>query len=123
MTRTERARNGPSYIAKYASKLESKLGDCWPRGLRMHGAGGLCPAARVERRWWLAPSWARETLSDGPDGPVVCDLRRWLGGGGGYVRFDTGEVAPSPWEFVRRGRGEFGPFVVLRPKLVAGVAA
>ena len=117
MTRTERARNAVAYIAKYASKLESKSGDRWPRGIRMHGAGGLSPAGRIERRWWMAPSWARVELADDPESPTIFDLRRWRGGGGGYVRYDTGQLARSPWEFVSRGKGDFGPYVVLRRKV------
>lgn len=103
-TRTERARNGPSYISKYASKLESKGGE-FPRGLRLHGAGGLDNRAIVERRWWLMPKWVRDVTEPGSE------LRR--ASGGGYVSVLTGEVFLSGWRYVGRGGEGSGAWVRL----------
>lgn len=91
-TRTERARCGGAYLAKYASKIESKSGE-FPRGLRLFGQGGLDAARRAIRRWWLLPAWVREAWG------VEHSPRRCPGG---YVSRLTGEVLRSPWLLVGR---------------------
>ena len=92
MTRTEQVRNAVGYVAKYASKLRSKSGDL-PKGCRLHGAGGLEPAARMERRWWLSPRWVRDAF------PIEDDPRRVRGG---FLSLTTGEFVASPWRVVER---------------------
>lgn len=85
------ARSPVQYLTKYASKLQSKCGEhAFPKGFRMHGFGGLPPAAASFRRWKFLPMWARDL--GGPD----LELRPQPGGG----RFskETGEWFESPWE-------------------------
>jgi hypothetical protein len=112
MTRTERARNAVGYIAKYVSKLETKLAT-FPRSLRLQASGGLNERARCERRWWAAPSWARDEVGAGKAWPPGVDLRKRAGGGGGYVRIDTGELFLSPWEFAGAGGAGLEAYVRL----------
>jgi len=90
-TRIEWARNALGYLAKYASKgFEHGL----PRGARLYGCGGLSLRSRLEKTWWLAPSWVREQLSI-EDRPARAP-------GGGWISRRTGEWFPSPWRLVAR---------------------
>ena len=58
-TRIEWARKPVGYIAKYASKTNSK-GGAMPRGARLYGIGGLERPDRHERSWWMLPQYIRE---------------------------------------------------------------
>ena len=108
-TSIERARNAVGYVAKYASKVATKMGD-FPRGLRLQGSGGLGERARCQRRWCMAAKWVRDKVlgRDEPKGwqhwPGV-DLRKVsLGNGqGGYLCRDTGELYVCPWKLTGFG--------------------
>lgn len=96
MSRIEWAVAPIRYMIKYASKLSSK-GLRFPRGLRLHGAGGLSAEARGVRRWWVAPSWVRKVFKGEQS------VRRGDPTGtsaGGYFSEVTGEFIRSPWVVV-----------------------
>lgn len=95
-TGTQIARNPVGYIAKYAAK-PTPAGHRFPRGCRMHGAGGLGRSQRLERRYWLAPTWAKTVFSMGEN---FCRAT-----GGGFVSRDTGVHVPSPYRVVARSPG------------------
>jgi hypothetical protein len=95
MTKTEVARKPVGYMAKYASKLQSKDGGRFPSGCRLHGVGGLDQSGRAEVRWWNLPKWARERW---PLARAI-SLRRPVGGG--ILDLETGEVVRG--EFVSAG--------------------
>jgi hypothetical protein len=93
MTRIEKARVGPAYITKYASKGDI-LGDNgeprpMPRGARIFGVGGP-PEARRHAYWRALPAYVRaETTPD--------DVIRRADKGGGFVVLTTGVWIPSQW--------------------------
>jgi len=90
----KKAEKPVGYIAKYASKggtYEHEM----PRGIRIHGTGGLDRRGAAERRWWLFPKWVRKHF------PNIEDLGRAVGGG--VVNRDTGEIAASPYRVVKIG--------------------
>lgn len=88
-TRIEWARKPVGYLAKYASKLDSKVGAGFPPGARLHGRGGLDDFGRAVASWFNLPQWARE----------VCDLagRAVRVKGLGLVDRQSGVCLPSPW--------------------------
>lgn len=86
-TRIEWARKGAAYLAKYASKLTDSAE--FPRGLRLHGRGGLQAHERENVSWWLLPRYQRERCE-----PV--DRAQRCPGGGWWSKV-TGEWWP-PWE-------------------------
>ena len=96
MSKVERARNAVGYVAKYASKGTEPDAAPFPKGLRIHGNGGLTKDARRELRWWLAPKWAREAFPD----VTLVDLRRVVGG---FIDRFTDTLAESPWIVILRG--------------------
>lgn len=81
-TKMEWARNPVGYCASYASKL----GFCekFPRGLRLHGRGGMGLEVARQVRCWVAPRYVRDRFGLESD-PVR--LR-----GGGWVDRCSGEV-------------------------------
>jgi hypothetical protein len=89
-SRIEAARHAVGYVAKYASKGEE--GPAFPRGVRIHAAGGLDLEGKRVARWWRAPSEARAHLGEGAD-------IRFIKGGRVCVR--TGHFWASPWRLVR----------------------
>jgi len=95
-TRTEVARNPVAYITKYATKGKDVY---FPKGLRIHGSGGLSENARSERTWWGLPRWVR-VLFDQADIP-----RRRVGGG--FVSRVTGVAIQSIWSVLRDTSGFF----------------
>ena len=102
-TRIEWARKPAGYLAKYASKLDSKVGIGFPAGARLHGKGGLEDFGRSVAQWFSLPQWARE----------VCDLagRAVRKKGIGLVERDSGVCLPSPW---RVSSGTAGTMVARR---------
>lgn len=122
-TRIEWARKPAAYLAKYASKLDSKAGTGFPPGARLFGKGGLEDLGRSVASWWNLPGWARQ----------VCDLagRAMRVKGLGLVDRESGVCLPSPWRLSRSESGTFfaermwsyvdalrtvaGPFSWLRP--------
>lgn len=94
MTRVEFARNPVAYLAKYLSKVDSL--DCYPKGARISGFGGLPPEAKRERRLWASPRYVRELFGEEAD-PFRAQ-------GGGWLDRETGEHLPSRYQVVSRGR-------------------
>lgn len=76
------ARKAAGYLAKYASKGEDVRE--FPKGLRLHGRGGLELHQRRYVSWWLLPRYVRESF------PTV---GQWVtrATGGGWVDRTTGE--------------------------------
>lgn len=65
MTRVEWARRPIGYLCKYTSKGEDV--STFPKGLRLHGRGGLSPPQRRVVSWWLLPRYVRDHFkSSGP---------------------------------------------------------
>ncbi|MQM38304.1 hypothetical protein KBTX_02314 [wastewater metagenome] len=93
-SRIEWARRAVGYLAKYATK---GVRGVVPKGARIHGTGGLTPAARHERAWWLSPAYVRERCTP-EDRPVRAP-------GGGWTLRSTGEWFPAAWRLVERGPG------------------
>ena len=96
-TRIEWARKAAGYLAKYASKLDSKVGIGFPAGARLYGKGGLEGFGRAVAQWFNLPSWARE----------VCDLagRAVRLKGLGLVDRESGVCLPTPWRVSRSASG------------------
>lgn len=95
MSNIKEAQHAVSYLAKYASKTTADEAIRYPKGARMHGAGGLSPESRRHIRYWQAPEWVREALTG------RADIRKVVGG---YACRITGEFLPSPWQvFVTPG--------------------
>lgn len=65
-----------SYMTKYVSKGD---GVEFPKGLRVHGCGGLSKSSRNERTWWASPRWVRAIWSPS-------DVPRRVSGGGFFSR-------------------------------------
>ncbi len=86
-TRIEWARNPIGYLIKYASKLETKHG--FPKGARLHAAGGIDPTGKQIRRWVNLPTWLKSLAG------VNCPFVRIKGAG--LVERATGVCMPSPW--------------------------
>jgi hypothetical protein len=86
-SRIEWARRPVGYLAKYVSKADGET--AFPRGLRLHGRGGLELADRLKVSWWLLPRYQR-------DRSIPAD-RCVRASGGGWVSRDTGQFWP-PWE-------------------------
>lgn len=114
-TKIEWARHPVGYLAKYASKGQGL--HTFPRGARISGAGGLCPAMRREKRWWLSPSYVREAF--GAEGNP---FRR---PGGGWIDRSTGELLPAMWAVVssRPGLVRLIPIAALSQALQAALSA
>lgn len=96
-TRIEWARKPAGYLAKYASKLDSKVGIGFPPGARLHGKGGLEDFGRSVAQWFNLPTWARE----------ICDLagRAVRRKGVGLVHRESGVCLPTPWRLSRSKGG------------------
>lgn len=87
-TNTKRVRNSVGYVAKYASKFESKDAE-FPKGARIHGIGGITEREKRIVAWWKLP----KDLRQGDEGS--CRWRRLAGGG--WVNPDTGEKVAPKW--------------------------
>lgn len=96
MTQRIRVKRPLRYLMKYASKGESVQ---FPKGLRIHGCGGLSSSARNERTWWLLPRWVRALFD-------IDDMPRRSPGGGIVSRL-TGEWLPSIYQVVLTGGAIF----------------
>ena len=82
------AKKAVKYCLKYVSKLESK--DVrFPRGMRLHGSGGLDADARDEKKYRFLPAWLQQLTSS------QCKVSRAKGGG--WVSRVTGEFFKSPY--------------------------
>lgn len=87
MTNLTWARRPVGYLVKYASKGDDI--QQFPKGLRLHGRGGLEQDQRRLVSWWLLPRYVREQF------PVV-GPRITRAAGGGWVNHATGEWI-EPW--------------------------
>jgi hypothetical protein len=82
------ARKAVGYCLKYVSKLESK--DCqFPKGMRLHGAGGLDGEGRSHKAWRFLPAWLQQQTNP--------DLKISRQQGGGWFSRVTGETFNSPY--------------------------
>lgn len=88
-TRIDRVKNAVGYVAKYASKLQSKDGGEMPRGARIHGVGGITKHEKRVVAWWKLP----KDLRHGDEGSVFWRRAK----GGGWFCVDTGEFRPALW--------------------------
>lgn len=102
----DRVRNPVGYVAKYASKFESKGQAEFPKGLRLHGIGGLNKQEKRIVAWWKLPKDMRQ----GNEGSVAFKRAK----GGGWENKDTGEVTPSHWGLAAVGSGQFNTVRLVR---------
>lgn len=112
-TNTIRVKNAVGYVAKYASKFESKDGAEFPKGARIHGIGGLTQHEKRVVAWWKLP----KDLRQGEEGS--CRYQRAKGGG--WRDVDTGEVIPSEWGLSAVGQGQFSTVRLVRKPQGAAV--
>ncbi len=91
-TNIEKVEKPIGYMIKYLSKTQDEI-HRYVKGQRTHGSGGLDDIDKIERRWWLSPSYVRQHWPDKAD-----DVRPATGGG--WVARRTGEWIDSQWEFV-----------------------
>jgi hypothetical protein len=103
MTKTHDVHAPVKYAVKYTSKGTTDA-ELFPKGARLHGAGGLDQVGKIERRWWCAPRWVRDQTGD------IVDITRPTGGG--ILIRETGELLQSPWVVTSVGKG----FVRVRRK-------
>ena len=94
-TRIEWAKSAGGYLAKYASKGDAKAN--FPKGARISGTGGLASSERQERRWWLLPTWLRDSAE--PDH----DWKRAIGGG--FASRPLRLAVASPFRLIGVARG------------------
>jgi hypothetical protein len=92
-TRIEWARNAVGYLCKYVSKFDGP--DAFPKGARLHGAGGFDLLGKQVRRWFNLPAWLKSAIGVGRR---VVRLK-----GFGLVDGETGVCMPSPWRVSCRG--------------------
>jgi len=102
----DRVKNPVGYVAKYASKFESKGQAEFPKGLRLHGIGGLEKREKRIIAWWKLP----KDMRAGEEGS--CGFRRAKGGG--WQNVDTDEITPSQWGLAAVGQGEFSSVRLVR---------
>lgn len=88
-TRIDRVKNAVGYVAKYASKLQSKDGAEMPKGARIHGVGGITKHEARVVSWWKLPKDMRQ----GEEGSIIWRRKK----GGGWFSPDTGEIKESEW--------------------------
>jgi len=91
-----RVKNAVGYVAKYASKFESKDAT-FPHGCRIHGIGGITKLEKRVVAWWKLP----KDLRTGDEGSVSWSRRV----GGGWVCRETGELKDSLWGLSAVGDG------------------
>ena len=104
-TRIEWTRNAVGYIAKYASKeVVGKL----PKGSRICGTGGLSKSSRLQKSWWLCPSYIRKLWPEPEMKP-----RRAIGGG--WLSKLTGEWIPSQYAIL-----SFFPLTIRKKDFFSG---
>lgn len=84
MTNFEWARNAAAYTAKYLSKSELAR---MPKGIRMHGRGGMDTEVRRGIRYRLLPRYVRDQF------PVDADVVKPTGGG--WLERSSGQWVPA----------------------------
>lgn len=78
------------YVTKYVSKGSGDLH--FPKGLRLYSAFGLGKQQKMQRRWWMLPSYIRERFDNWQD-----DVMR---AAKGFVVRSTGEHVNSLYRFM-----------------------
>jgi len=112
-SRIEWARRPVAYLAAYESKVPKDgpralaYSEALPEGLRLSGFGGLPPAARLIRGWWMLPAYIRDVFG--------VHFRMVRAPGGGWLSRLTGQWWPSPYAVSLPGGGavwisQIGPF-------------
>lgn len=100
LTKVERVRCSPAYLAKYASKAHKQANGIavriFPRGLRLYAVGGLHKSVRPEYKYWRLPKWLREKLTITPSDACILKVQ------GGYMDLTTGEIHSTPWSVEKR---------------------
>jgi hypothetical protein len=81
-TRIEWARKPVGYLTKYATKGGDGETE-FPKGLRLHGRGGLDELQRRVVSWWCLPRYVRDAF------PII-GWRVVRAPGGGWLNQDTG---------------------------------
>lgn len=87
MTNAVKAVAAVRYVMKYVSKFDHS--DCFPKGARCYGIGGMGDVGNRIRRWINWPSFVQARAS-------VADAWR-RAPGGGWLDRSTGELWPSEW--------------------------
>ena len=85
MTETARLKSNVGYLMKYLSKMGEF--HQFPKGLRLHGNGGMELEARQIRTWHNLPEWVKNEFGVG-------EAKRMRGG---IVDLATGEVLPRAY--------------------------
>lgn len=110
LSKVETARSPVGYLTKYATKTRPEDLARLPKGVRLHGNGGLGAFMRSFYRLALWPRWMRERAdvevrllgSDEAEAlglsPGLSDIRK---GPGGWWDRDTGALYRSPWRAVK----------------------
>lgn len=75
MTNSQWSHSPVGYLAKYASKGNQSTKK-FPKGLRMHGRGGLIPTMRRRITYALAPPWVKELVP--PSNGLERVTREWI---------------------------------------------
>lgn len=91
-TRIEWARRAVGYLCKYASKFDGET--AFPKGVRLHGSGGLDQECRAIRRWTNLPGWLK-TLAG-----IDSSFKRVKGVG--LIERATGLCVRTPWQVTLR---------------------
>jgi hypothetical protein len=117
MTETARLKSNVGYLMKYLSKMGEF--HRFPKGLRLHGNGGLELDARQIRTWHNMPEWVKNEYGVG-------EVKRMRGG---LVDMETGEMLPPAYRvaFTRdtltvtrlretAPRAHDGPYCTLNPR-------
>lgn len=93
MSNTQPSKKGVAYLMKYLSKMGEL--HVFPKGMRLHGVGGLTPEARAIKAWSNLPLWVRADHGVG-------DIKRL---GCGYLDTTSGEILEPMYrrEFIPGG--------------------
>jgi hypothetical protein len=115
MTNAVFARSPIGYIAKYASKSETKSGHHLPKNCRLWGYGGLKMVERAPIAYAVAPKWVK-AMTGIDTHPVkrmveivevgLSSLRETVSRVSAYVALATGFTFFSPYEY--QGMGQSG---------------
>lgn len=116
-SKIETARNPVGYMVKYATKTGPDDLARLPKGVRLHGNGGMGDFARRTMRIALWPQWLRErnnadcflrfytpgVAEDLGVAPGWSDVRKVTGG---WLDRSTGELQPTPWRVIFEPGGQ-----------------
>ena len=106
MTQRVIARNGVGYLMKYLSKITTA--HRFPKGVRIHGSGGLIQQARNICAWLNLPSWCKQKFGVGElktthgrrvvqsTGEILAPMYRRVFTPTGMLLYPNAEL-PVPW--------------------------